>query len=452
MKSRINKDAREISISELWWHVISKWKWLIVGMLVGALVLGVYGAYNASKEITIIDKYTMDNLTTEEQEEVKALIEDYEFYQAESEKLEKNYLMNLNHNYAYRCTITFYIDTDYSYSSLEEKEDYVDKIISIYKTYVRGEDTFEKIMNLGIEGLEQQDINYLVGVSGEGGVLKIDVHGDRVNCEKMATCISDNLVTYYDTIAQIIGEHRCVKISTDVVSIYSDTINNVKNIRKSYISSLLNEFENNKKSLSEIQRQVLSNEISKEDILENAHENKVLVSWKKIVIGAILGVILCSALYVVEYFISKKVKSIEELKQVYNVEILGNVVSDDTKNKITVMRNSNIISKSEQKQYVSQTITNICRQNNISNVSIISTVTDINDKITDIVKLIKDAKIDCKYAGNINCDVNTLSDVVDSKNVILVEQLNATKKTGLEAEIETCDKLSTNILGMIVII
>ena len=70
MKSRINRDEREISISELWWYVISKWKWLVIGMVVGALLMGAFGAYSANnadapKEIT------MEELTPAEQEEVK---------------------------------------------------------------------------------------------------------------------------------------------------------------------------------------------------------------------------------------------------------------------------------------------------------------------------------------------------------------------------------------------
>ena len=50
MKSRINRDEREISISELWWYVISKWKWLVVGMVVGALLMGAYSVYKKNED------------------------------------------------------------------------------------------------------------------------------------------------------------------------------------------------------------------------------------------------------------------------------------------------------------------------------------------------------------------------------------------------------------------
>ena len=100
MKSRINREAREISISELWWYVISKWKWLVIGMVVGAILLGAYGVYSAyraneSAKANVPKEYTMEDLTPEEQAEVKELISDYERYQEEANKLENNYLMNL---------------------------------------------------------------------------------------------------------------------------------------------------------------------------------------------------------------------------------------------------------------------------------------------------------------------------------------------------------------------
>ena len=70
MKSRINRDEREISISELWWYVISKWKWLVIGMVVGALLMGAFSVYKSKSVGNTTKEYTMDSLTQEEQEEV----------------------------------------------------------------------------------------------------------------------------------------------------------------------------------------------------------------------------------------------------------------------------------------------------------------------------------------------------------------------------------------------
>jgi hypothetical protein len=83
MKSRINREAREISISELWWYVVSKWKWLVIGMVVGALLFGVYGSYsayraNGSEKTNVPNEYTMEDLTPEEQAAINALLEDYD--------------------------------------------------------------------------------------------------------------------------------------------------------------------------------------------------------------------------------------------------------------------------------------------------------------------------------------------------------------------------------------
>ena len=144
MKSRINRDEREISISELWWYVISKWKWIVIGMAVGAILFGAYGAYSAYKaneaaRANVPKEYTMEDLTPEEQEEVEELVEDYEHYKAEEEKLEKNYLMNIDYNNVTQNLVTYYIDTDYSYNYLEVKENYAETLVALVGKH-HGED------------------------------------------------------------------------------------------------------------------------------------------------------------------------------------------------------------------------------------------------------------------------------------------------------------------------
>ena len=166
MKSRINKDEREVSISELWWYVISKWKWLVVGMLVGVLLVSAVGAYKELKTYKgnnseSAKELTMADLSEEEQREVRKFIEDNEFYLAEQERVNNDYLMKLDYNCVKSCSVLYYVDTDYSYNYLDVQENYTATLIALYKTYLQSEEVINTIMDLDIKGLEVSDIPYI---------------------------------------------------------------------------------------------------------------------------------------------------------------------------------------------------------------------------------------------------------------------------------------------------
>ena len=56
-------DTREINIMDLFYYVMSKWRMLIVGALVGAILLGAFGASRAIK-----NKPSEEELKTAQQE------------------------------------------------------------------------------------------------------------------------------------------------------------------------------------------------------------------------------------------------------------------------------------------------------------------------------------------------------------------------------------------------
>lgn len=460
MKSRINRDEREISISELWWYVISKWKWLVIGMVVGALLMGAFGAYKAysannaenSKEIA------MEDLTEEEQEEVKALIEDYEFYQAEVERLENNYLMNLNYTDVYRCLFSYYIDTDYSYNYLDVQEDYATELVSVYKTYVGSDEVRHKIMELNIEGLDEIDLNYIISTSNEGNILRVVVYGNEEGYTSISEVIKTAIEEYQSIASEYIGEHKLVAISSDTIKAYSEIIKNRQRMQEEYLKCLSDELVATETIMSEKQVLVYENSIADNDETSSDITSEIttsLVNKKYIVVGTLGGMSIVVVIVIVTFMAGKKIKSVSELNQVYGVDVLGKILKDGRSCRYAI-KNINKINTDEtetiQKKYITETILNKCKQNSITKIAFCSTVSGLTEEFSDAIKVLNDAGIDSKCVTNINCDSEALNVAVKSRNVIIVEQLNVTTKNNISAEIETCDKLSINIVGLILVI
>lgn len=462
MKSRINKDEREISISELWWYVISKWKGLVIGMVIGALVMGAFGIYKLYGANTVESpkEVTMDDLTEEEQKEVKELIADYQFYESEVERLENNYLMSLDYNNVTYYLVTYYVDTDYSYNYLDVKEDYTETLISIYKTYLYSDEMYDEIKKLGIKGLDESDITYLYYVSNEANLIKIGVVVDAEWSEIISNTLCENLEDYYSTTVELIGEHSLIKISKDNRIAYNEGIKNGQNYKKSIVTTLATEIETEKTKLNHNQIYVYKKEIMDQGYdgingvgLNDAGNSSVVIKY--IIIGVIGGFVFATIMIIMIFLFGGKIKSIGEIQQVYGIELLGKFVRDKKRNKVALCKRYkiyNVGTENKQEAYITEIILNKCKDKDIKEVVICSSVEDLSNEVANILNELNKAQINCKIVNNIHCDNVALNTVIDCKNVIIAELMDVTNRELLEIEIETCDKLNVNILGMIAII
>ena len=459
MKSRINRDEREISITELWWYVISKWKWLVIGMVVGALVMGAFGAYSVYKKNedaknNIQKEYTMDDLSLDDQEEVKALIEDYKFYQQELDRLDNNYLMKLNFNNISYCMVTYYIDTEYSYNYEEIKENYANTLISAYKTFIHSDEVHKRIMESGIDGLEEADLPHIYGVVNEGYIIKIAASADTENSRLIIDIVSEEIEKYYEQAASLIGKHKLVKISIDTRNTNSESIKYRQDFYNLMIKNMSSEIENRKNDLSLEQLTVYLKEV--EGVKEETPISENFRFNSQNFIGGILGGFLLTALIsVLIYVTGGKINSLNEVKQVYGVSVIGSFIRDDASNRYFLEKINKInarASENKQKEYIIKTIIQKCKVNDIKDIFICSSVNGMDRKISDIVDELVSVGIGCDYGEDINSDVNSFERITNIKNVVFVEQIGVTNKSNFEDEIELCDKCSVNILGIIVVI
>lgn len=456
MKSRNNREERDISISELWWYVISKWKWYAIGMIIGAILFAAFGAYKATSSNGVggnID-ITMEDLTEAEQKKVQTLIEKTTFYKDKKLEYDNSYLMGLNCNTVYRCMITYYVDTDYSYNYLDVKDDYATELVSMYKTYIASDEIRAIIVDLDIDGLSETDLNYMLSASNEGDIFKIAICATAEDCEKIATAISVAVEAYFKEASETIGEHTLTCIGSDIVELYNENIKNGQSLKTTYINSLADELSVAKKSLSDREKAVYEAEMSGKTAGVNQSKGD-LINKKYIVLGVIGGAVFGVAVAIINFIMGGKLKTVSEISQISGIEILGKVIKDSTGQKAIACKLNKIKgtnNESEQKKYVAQTILNICKQNDYAEVVFCSSVDGLSNEMDDIAKILKDSDIICVQAGDVNVDSNALDVITQSKNVVFVEKINQSLKEDVLTALDKCETLSANVLGMVIIV
>lgn len=457
MKRRISNEDREISLIELFWYILGKWKWLLAGIIAGALLLGgfgVYKDYDASRNNTgsSADEL-LKGFSEEKQAMIQAAVELNNTYKDMNENINVNYLMQLNPDNLVKSTLQYYVDTEYKVNlSADIENDYTAEIIDMYILMVDGYDVCRDVMELGISNLEINDIDYIVVTSVNEGIFKVVVCADEGDCEKITEVIKTRIEQYYNSVSECIGEHKISLVNENYIHTYSDYIRNAQTTRRNLLKAYSDNLTAAKKNFSATELDVYNRIVTGQNTTATVKEFKFSINMKYLILGVLGGAFAVIFIAVMAYMFGSRLRSLSEVGQIYHIDLIGKVtlkqnIFNAKRNKIQRDR-----AVDTQIEYIVKTIEAECRQKDISSVMLCTNV-KIDTAITDaIIKGLKKAEIDVGYGTSIATDTETLNGAINRRNSIFIEQLDVSERKAIEEEIEICDRLNINILGMIVII
>lgn len=455
MKRRISNEDREISLVEMFWYILGKWKWLITGIIIGALVLGglgVYKDYDANRNNTVQSADDiLKGFSESRRELIKSTVELNNTYKEMNESINTNYLMKLNSNNLVKATLQYYVDTEYKVNLTEDIEnDYTAELIEMYVLIVDGNEVCKDVMELGINNLELNDIDYLVATSVNEGIFKVAVCANEDDCEKITGVIKSHIEQNYKTASESIGEHKISLVSESYIHTYSDYIRNAQTTRRNLLKAYSDNLASAKKNFTPAELDAYNRIVSEQNTTVN--EFKFSINVKYLILGVLGGAFAVMFIAVMAYMFGSRIRSLSEVGQIYRVELIGKVA---LKQNIFSMKRNKISAGKEidkQVEYIVKTIGASCRLKDIQSVMLCTSIKP-DTKVTDlIIKGLKELKIKAEYGEAIATDAATLDKAIANGNCIFIEQIDKSERKSIEEEIEICDRLNINILGMIVII
>lgn len=469
MKQRITREEREISIQELWWYTIRKWKWLIAGLIIGALLLGAYSYYSNYKSSlsSAHDKSQEEILkgfSDTEQQKILAAVNLYEKYTATADDIDTDYVMMLDAGSVYKISLQYMVDTDYIINLNGDIEsDYTTDILEVYNSGVRGQEVRQAVLNLGIEGLQEKDLEYLVISTYVGRVLEVDVYGEPDDCVRLTEVIKEYLESSHAKVSKTVGEHKLSLISENGVETYGEKIKNAQTSRRNDLTTINTALTTATKNFTEEQTATYNALISKADSqnTETNTEAKVTINKKYVVLGGFVGFILVAFIAIMCFMFGRKFNSTTMAEQVFNVDLIGKLLTDSGKNKLDCYFDKKLIkikkriSTDKQIEYITETIAKCCAKSDKSSLYLCSS-RELGPAKTELInKLLaglNKAGISTEYGISISDDVDVLKKAVDIKNIVFIESLNMSENKDIINEINTSDRLEINILGMIAVI
>ncbi len=362
---------KEISLVELMFYCLKKWRWIVAAMLVVAVAAGCYKYMSTVKgnqlrqEQALLEKENEDEAAdVEEEGPVKnPNVVYYEQIIANSEQelekydvyLKDSVIMQLDARHLQTATVSFYLNV-----ADEQGANALENLVSAYETFVRDGRLAEQLY--GIEpDISKADLQYLLsfGCDGKdkyrststtnfqteqgGGILEVQVAmpeqvifqvqaaaSSEEVCKKYLSQIEKSVKAYSSQLQGDIAGHSVELLASVQSEMASDMLQKYQTDTLAAYTTLLTNLQSLRKSL----QTVLDEEgemitVEEEIVLANP----VSASVKFAIVGLVLGAFLMAFLLILIYLMSGRLQSTETFREEFGMQLLGEVKAHAEKKK-----------------------------------------------------------------------------------------------------------------------
>ncbi len=525
------RDEMKIDLIDVFHQLLLKWRVLLVFVLVGMIVAGMYSYYK--KVPMVIDEKgevveTVDNsslaslgskLSYNEKYEAVLAVETYLSY----DKIYNDRLSLGNRSIQLmydafcvpNCCVTYKL-SNYSDDNVPPQSTVtnVDNIVAIYKNAIYDKSVIADIKKINNWVYDDGFVRQLYGLSKTGlDIMTISVNAPtKKECEAVMKVLVKRIEQASQDV-QLQYEHSLEKMQSIYYEEYSheildaqkaqnDALNSIEKTmqqvssamtadQRAYYYALLNAVkeENNGGNATDpmaIAREGFAEEenLSEDSALEDStstasdkasesDQNVVMVpaksiSVKNILLGALGGAFLVCCFYIMLYILSPKLKSGNELHDVFGLTILG-IMRDERKyNKAfgkvdrfiesLFDKNDMRLSAAERMEIVCSFVRLGISNDSLKNLYIAGTGS--GKRLADFKDALRN-NIENNYANDRSCTIKTgASPLIDSgslKNllsadaVVLVEEIGVSRYDDITRIKEVCGKFGVKILGTVVL-
>lgn len=356
---------KEISLVELLFYCLKKWRWIVLSMIIVAVAAGGYkymstvkGNQLRQQQALLEKEKESDDKTAEADEEGLIRNPNVEYYEKliasnerEVEKQETymhdSVIMNLDPFHLQRGTVSFYLNV-----ADEQGANALENLITAYQAYVNDGRLAEALYGIDSD-ISKGELQYLLhfGCDAQnnyrststtnfqsaqgGGVLEVHVAmpeqvifqiqavaSSEEACEEYLTQIEKSILDYSRQLQSEIAEHE-VELLAAVHSEKTDT-----ELQK-YQSDVLNSYTIVLKNL-QTARNDLETVIEEEGETIQVEEELVLANpvstgVKFAIVGLVLGAFLAAFLLILIYLMSGRLQSTDTFREEFGMQLLGEV-------------------------------------------------------------------------------------------------------------------------------
>ena len=449
----------EIDLKKMLYNVLKKWKTIIVLMIIFAVLSNLIYIYkNKMLDSTLEDNY-QKALTDKEIDEVNYAHESYELYEAQynqkNQYLNESEKMKLQYNNVNNYTLQYRVEKS-------DVNGVVDAIISAYVSGIKNDELFKIVENKTNNRIQSKYVSELINVWKNNSSVNIEkdldidvininvIAGNKEDCDNIVDCVKKRIDEIYNDTKVIYVNYSIVPVLEDYSINVDLNLRDEQNELKASINTLKKNMISVTKSFTDKQLEYYNFKYKDND------KSDAFISIKFIVLGLGIGFVMAALFLALKYIWSYKLKSSNDLKMGWNIELINSVLIDEKHNVLSKLMwsNDNIKTYEEQVNYLSMEIKMLIKDDNrYKNLLITGTADTIESK-----KLIKSIKDNISFE---NINIVTCQSIIDSAQsltlldsvdgVIFVEEIMQSSYNNIDKEIQLCRRLDKQIIGAVVI-
>lgn len=465
---------RKLIMGDIIWYVLKKWRVLLIFILLFALLLG--GV-----------KYRQDYKIANTPVVTQSLL-DVKNSLSKDDLLLVEQLVILNHRIDYRNeyrsnSIMMNIDpfdekiVTLQYFINNENDEKASDFIFAYRNYVlNGKLGKDVVENLKLD-TESEYITELFQFesSDENSFSVVIRHSDEEECVVIADEVKNLLNQYKTTVETKVGGHQLTLLSDDKATVVDDELDQIQREDQTYVESLKISLSGLRSSLTDTTTTVLNNwdeilrleaegdEKAEQEESQVVQPTNVMVSvnGKYVLMGGLIGLFFATALLVLIYIVSGKLRNKEEMNdlqitnfgsvslKMYHKGLGGYVdrLLDSAKK-----TGCKVLPKEQQIQYLASNIRLACERVAVNKVCIVSTRKSDNEELLSALRSeLEKWSIELVYCSDINYSSEALENLSQCGTAIIMEEQQKSYYKEIRNEVGLCRENKINILGSIFI-
>lgn len=485
---------REISLIDLMFEILLKWRIIVVAMIIGAVLLGGYSHWQSAKTINeqqsqnglkgnnVIETQEelfarLENTLTEVQKNNVKTVVEYEEY---NEYYDNSVLMQVDANSVPTTNLIFSAETQ------NEKDKVI--LVSVYAQIIEN-GIVQWLIENGMDYNEAAKAAELVTVktdmgsqvdvllSSTKGIVTVSVvHSDEAKCKELAEAIKNLVIAKEEALEALYGEIEVVlvdefyatEMNMDILTKQRTIFTNVV-AGNANIDKLKTAFTPDETTYYEILKDdITSNEADAEvPETETTPAPVVIPSPSVNVKLVIIGMLAFAFLYVffvfVMYLFNNKLRATDSMAELYDITEFGVVSTVGGKKKFLGFidnliiklrdRNKRKFTKEEAEEIVAVAIKMAVRKSETNEVSLVGCEVkkQTEDICNNIKALLEKEDITVTILDNVLYNAETLEKLENTKNAVLVEKVGSTMYDEVAKEIELLQRNKINVLGGILV-
>lgn len=458
---------KEIDLLDLIFYLLKRWRSLVVFVAFGALLgCGICILRREAVEMTPEQSVLMGYY--EPNDEIKRRMRQaamyHRLYEEQKEYQQESFVMQMDPNAVYTGEVKYYLaagtDTRFLGEKFQMALNETGLMSELRRTVGGGKKIqyFREILNSTVSLDNSTVLLNMEEESNENAVITYTVYfGNRNTCEVMLEIIEERVESLADEyrseyeidIFEKIDDYVELRVNKDFMT-YQRNYTDLTNTYITNWSRLENEFNQNLWDVAYYNLLYLyKDEMEIPEYNPDVRQEidiKAVIKW--VLIGMILTGGLWGVYFIVKYLLDKSIKTTEELKKLYDVPLLGNIVYSTSKrnliDRILTKWSSNCDMPADSIDYVRDMLCSL----GVTRAVICGASENVKERLSGELKT---EKIKLFWTEFLHQSSEAFRKALDSDGEILIVETGKTGHQKIKRELEVCCMQNIKVLGILVV-